>query len=222
MTTKLKPCPFCGADVGYDGEMGHILCTDCGFFYDVPTGIKEIAPLWNRRAAVPVKEGGDEGLGDSLEAWEDEAEAFYKTTGMLRPGKDVAAASGWTEEREEERQKAYKIWCAGWSYRDGLSRRPGKAEVKEGGEYPDTVLVDKPAPAEAGLVEELGKRIDFEIGLYSDSGCQALIIGGGGGGFRLSNSKASGSWTLVRKFKCSASIGEMFPEILAKYSKEAK
>ena len=46
---KLKPCPFCGARADYNEEMGIILCSDCAFYYEVPTSIKEIAPLWNRR-----------------------------------------------------------------------------------------------------------------------------------------------------------------------------
>ena len=53
---------------------------------------------------------------DANESFEMAAEAFYKATGMLMPGKDIAAACGWTEECEEERCKAFKVWCAAVAY----------------------------------------------------------------------------------------------------------
>jgi len=51
---------------------------------------------------------------DSLEAWENEAEAFYNATGYLRPGKDpgIIGDVGYCERRD----RAWNIWCAGWSY----------------------------------------------------------------------------------------------------------
>lgn len=53
---------------------------------------------------------------DSLEAWENEAEAFYKATGYLRPGKDPGIIED--EGYRERRDKAWKIWSAGWCYRN--------------------------------------------------------------------------------------------------------
>jgi len=63
MKIKLKPCPFCGAKADYDENMGVILCSDCAFYYEVPTNIKEIAPLWNRRPSV---EAGKEDKGEKI------------------------------------------------------------------------------------------------------------------------------------------------------------
>lgn len=57
------------------------------------------------------------------ESFEEAAEYFHKATHMLMPGKDIAAASGWTEEQEDERQKYYKVWCAAIEY----TRRPNGA-----------------------------------------------------------------------------------------------
>jgi len=88
--------------------------------------------------------------------------------------------------------------------------------------YRPTPTEQKPVD-DLGLMEALKNRIDFEIGLYGDainSKAQALILEQAGGGFRLSNYKATGSWDKQKVFKCSASIDEMFPEILSRHDKQ--
>ena len=52
-------------------------------------------------------------INDSFEI---AAEAFYKATGMLMPGKNIAAGAGWTEDQEKERKKLFGIWCAAIDY----------------------------------------------------------------------------------------------------------
>jgi hypothetical protein len=54
----------------------------------------------------------------ALERWEDEAAAFYKATGYLRPGKDYGAVSGHDAQREVERLAAWKAWSGGYCYAD--------------------------------------------------------------------------------------------------------
>jgi len=51
---------------------------------------------------------------NNLESWEDEAKAFYETTGYLRPGKDpgILGDTGYRERRDRE----WKTWCAGYGY----------------------------------------------------------------------------------------------------------
>ena len=75
-------------------------------------------------------------LVEGLEAWENEAEAFYKATGYLRPGKDpgIIGDGGYTQRRD----KAWLIWCGGWNYRDTLSRH---TEAKQ--DEPLAVLADR-------------------------------------------------------------------------------
>jgi hypothetical protein len=48
----------------------------------------------------------------ALEEWEDLAEQFRKETGYLRPGKDVSAAYGETDEMRDERYAAWDRWIA--------------------------------------------------------------------------------------------------------------
>lgn len=52
-------------------------------------------------------------MADKLEEFEARAEAFYKASGMLAPGKDEAAAAvGQTEyERHEVRRLLFKLWA---------------------------------------------------------------------------------------------------------------
>ena len=45
-----------------------------------------------------------------LDQWEDLAEEFRKETGFLRPGKSYPMAAGLDEEREAERNAAWKDW----------------------------------------------------------------------------------------------------------------
>lgn len=68
-------------------------------------------------------EGAKEAGG--LESWENEAEAFYKASGYLRPGKDpgVIGDEGYIERRD----RAWRVWSAGWCYRDENSPAPDKA-----------------------------------------------------------------------------------------------
>ena len=58
-------------------------------------------------------EQGEESANDSFER---AAKCFEKATGMIMPGKDIGAYSGWTEEQEEERRKLFKVWCAAIEY----------------------------------------------------------------------------------------------------------
>lgn len=68
---------------------------------------------------------------DANESFEKAAECFYKATGMLMPGKDICAAMGWTEEREEERQKMFKVWCAAIKYmRSSLAKHNAEERRK--------------------------------------------------------------------------------------------
>ena len=52
--------------------------------------------------------------------WENEAAAFLKATGFLRPGKDLSAAMSPTDEYREQCQQAWRIWCAGYDYCNSL------------------------------------------------------------------------------------------------------
>lgn len=73
---------------------------------------------------------------DANESFELAAGYFYRATGMLMPGKDICAASGWTEEQEEERKKLFKVWCVAIEYmqksesdeRNTLRKRCGELE----------------------------------------------------------------------------------------------
>lgn len=60
---------------------------------------------------------------DANESFEQAAEAFYKATGHLMPGKSIAAAAYAGEEAEEERCRLFKVWCAAIEY----MKRPGGA-----------------------------------------------------------------------------------------------
>lgn len=88
----------------------------------------DLQDILSRYEAVPVKEGGDE----SLEEWENEAEAFYKVTGCLRPGKDpgIIGDEGYCQKRD----KAWAVWCGGWNYRASLHPRPSADKGKAKGE----------------------------------------------------------------------------------------
>ncbi len=55
--------------------------------------------------------GVDPQAKSQLDQWEDLAEEFYRETGFLRPGKDYPAAAGNPEEREEQRNTAWRIWA---------------------------------------------------------------------------------------------------------------
>jgi hypothetical protein len=63
--------------------------------------------------STALREAGDWfGLTKSaLEQFEDLAEKFHKETGFLRPGKDMPMAAGHDEEREAERDAAWKAWA---------------------------------------------------------------------------------------------------------------
>ena len=50
---------------------------------------------------------------NTLEEWEDLAEQFRKETGHLRPGKNVSAAYGETDEMRDEKYAAWDRWIAG-------------------------------------------------------------------------------------------------------------
>ncbi len=47
--------------------------------------------------------------GDSLADFEEQAEAFHRETGWMRPGKDISMASG-DESTHEERRIKYSAW----------------------------------------------------------------------------------------------------------------
>lgn len=58
MSEELKPCPFCGCEADFDEDSGDgVTCAktegSCGFYFNNDGGWtrKEVAALWNRRAA---------------------------------------------------------------------------------------------------------------------------------------------------------------------------
>ena len=55
---------------------------------------------------------------------EEEAEAFYQTTGFIQPGKDVAPAMNPSDEYMERRQVAWRAWCAAIRY--AVERQKGE------------------------------------------------------------------------------------------------
>ena len=55
-------------------------------------------------------------MSDTLQDWENEASAFLKATGFLRPGKDVPAAMNPSDDYMEQRQLAWRAWCAGYDF----------------------------------------------------------------------------------------------------------
>jgi hypothetical protein len=63
---------------------------------------------------------------ENLEQWEAEAEAFYRATGYLRPGKDYGALSGHDHQREIERKAAWRAWSGG---RDFASLTVGRVRL---------------------------------------------------------------------------------------------
>ena len=50
MTDVLLPCPFCGSDVSIEEDLGSILCSGCGFGYDMNGPTNEAVAAWNTRA----------------------------------------------------------------------------------------------------------------------------------------------------------------------------
>jgi len=52
----------------------------------------------------------------TLRDWDNEATAFLKATGFLRPGKDVPSAMNPSDEYMEQRQQAWRIWSDGCNY----------------------------------------------------------------------------------------------------------
>ena len=54
---KIKPCPFCGAEAEYSDEMGVIMCSGCGFYFECPTTIEDALATWNMRGGeiIPKK-----------------------------------------------------------------------------------------------------------------------------------------------------------------------
>ena len=66
-----------------------------------------------REALIAMRDwfGVDPQAKSQLDQWEDLAEEFYRETGFLRPGKDYPAAAGNPEEREEQRNTAWRIWA---------------------------------------------------------------------------------------------------------------
>ena len=103
---------------------------------------------------APVASGLRE---DSLESWENEAEAFYKVTGYLRPGKDpgIIGDEGYTARRD----KAWKIWSAGWCYRDDNPPTPQAEKV-------DRTEIEFPCPT-CGA-----ERFKTERRMNGDSWCR--------------------------------------------------
>jgi transcription initiation factor TFIIIB Brf1 subunit/transcription initiation factor TFIIB len=72
----IKPCPFCGSAAEYSDEMGAILCSGCGFYFECPTTLEESLKTWNNRAplsaAVEVKgEESYKGLAYAVRKWRD-------------------------------------------------------------------------------------------------------------------------------------------------------
>lgn len=53
-------------------------------------------------------------MSQDLEQWEDEADAFYRATGYLRPGKDMPTE--WSAGDRRLRQDLWNAWCAGAHY----------------------------------------------------------------------------------------------------------
>ena len=81
------------------------------------------------------------------ESFEMAAEAFYKATGMLMPGKDISAGAGWTDEREEERKKLFKVWCAAIEYMH-KARSLAAEEPAQGNPLKGKRLTDLKDPAQ--------------------------------------------------------------------------
>jgi flagellar biosynthesis/type III secretory pathway protein FliH len=75
----------------------------------------------------------------SLEAWEEEAEAFHQATGYLRPGKDDARGI----HSEEERRAAWIGWskgvASGWDDGFAAGREDARAEIGEALDVQDEV-----------------------------------------------------------------------------------
>ncbi len=83
--------------------------------------VREIRTLAEAYAAYEAAEAAPiqpaPGVGcemSELERWENEAAAFYKATGYLRPGKDYA---GMAFVDERIRQELWKAWVYGRDYR---------------------------------------------------------------------------------------------------------
>jgi len=60
------------------------------------------------------------------ERFEREAEAFYRATGYMAPGKDVPVGMGATSDYEMRRSIAWEAWCAGIAYRGAASPSSGE------------------------------------------------------------------------------------------------
>lgn len=54
---KIKPCPFYGAAAEYSDEMGAIMCSGCGFYFECPTTLDDALATWNMRGGelIPKK-----------------------------------------------------------------------------------------------------------------------------------------------------------------------
>lgn len=79
---------------------------------EVPGLIAEVRRL---RAALAGIEQFYAREGESAgEAWERVAEAFYRATGYLRPGKSEPIAMGGSLERDNEREAAWAAWVEGF------------------------------------------------------------------------------------------------------------
>ena len=121
------PCVLCGA-INYPPSMGGpMICPscDCGDF-GVAKIQRQAAELARLRAHVAALEADKAALttalnnlvmvcgrtGESLEDFEEQAEAFQRDTGFLRPGKDMPAALG-ERSHHAERARRYAAWADG-------------------------------------------------------------------------------------------------------------
>lgn len=94
----------------------------------------ELVKRWNEHEElVEALLGCSELLGMvTLDRWEAVAKQFRKETGFLRPGKDYPAGAGLDDEREEERNKAWKEWSLKRHY--SMTVRISALLAKIGGE----------------------------------------------------------------------------------------
>ncbi len=149
MSDKIEPCPFCGSEAEVDEELGSILCSGCGFAYDMNGPAKEAIEAWNKRPSFPSI------LGKPV------SEAVkIGCEGLLGPTVKIFAM-------ELQRRAAPKVEEKAWKKCPSCGEMPLESEPQcsrcdgRGVIPPDAPVISEVEKAKADVIEAVG-LVDLE------------------------------------------------------------